>query len=136
MKPGKGNSFMFVHNIQTGTGCHPVSPSMYRGSFPEIKRQGREVSHTRPMPRVRLNAAYGGGQLCCFCDSTRDLTPVVSWVVTSLRNPLPSFYALKMEAADSSRRWYLFIKLHGVSSRKAEILALMSSNLASRNIAH
>jgi len=43
---------------------------------------------------------------------------------------------LKMEAADCSKRWYLFIKLHGVTSRKALILALIFSNLALQNVTH
>jgi hypothetical protein len=48
-------------------------PGEYRGSLPGVKRPGREVNHAPPMPRIRLDAAYGGTSLFFFfCYSTRD----------------------------------------------------------------
>jgi hypothetical protein len=41
--------FSLRHRVQTGSGAHPASyPVGTRGSYPEIKRLGREADHSVP----------------------------------------------------------------------------------------
>jgi hypothetical protein len=43
-----GNFFLH-HRVQHGSGAHPASyPMGTRGSFPGVKRQGREADHSPP----------------------------------------------------------------------------------------
>jgi hypothetical protein len=44
-----GYNFSLLHIVQTGSGVHPTSYKMDTGgSFPEVKRQGREADHSPP----------------------------------------------------------------------------------------
>jgi hypothetical protein len=44
-----GQEFSLLHVVQTGSGAHPASYSMGTGgSFPGVKRQGREADHSPP----------------------------------------------------------------------------------------
>jgi hypothetical protein len=46
--PGRVN-FSLLHIVQTGSGVHPTSYKMgTEGSFPGVKRQGREADHSPP----------------------------------------------------------------------------------------
>jgi hypothetical protein len=48
-RPGrvKKNSLLYI--VQTGSGVHPTSyPMDTGGSYPEVKRQGREADHSPP----------------------------------------------------------------------------------------
>jgi len=38
----------FSASVQTGRGAHPASYTMGTGSFPGVKRPGRDVDHTPP----------------------------------------------------------------------------------------
>jgi hypothetical protein len=41
--------FSLLHVVQTGSGVHPTSyPMGTGGSFPGVKRQGREADHSSP----------------------------------------------------------------------------------------
>jgi hypothetical protein len=43
----KGLGIFFHHRVQTGSGTHPASyPMGTRGSFPGVKRPGREADHS------------------------------------------------------------------------------------------
>jgi hypothetical protein len=43
------HKFLFLHVVQTGSGVHPTSYKMGTGgSFPGVKRQGREAEHSPP----------------------------------------------------------------------------------------
>jgi hypothetical protein len=61
---GVGN-FSLHHRVQNGSGAHPASCRMgTRGSFPGVKRPGREADHSPPSsagytstPPVRLHGA-------------------------------------------------------------------------------
>jgi hypothetical protein len=45
--PGNVNTFSLFHIVQTGSGVHPTSyPMCTEGSFPGLKRQGRETDHS------------------------------------------------------------------------------------------
>jgi hypothetical protein len=45
----KGEEFSLLHVVQTGCGVHPISyPMGTEGSFPGVKRPGREVNHSPP----------------------------------------------------------------------------------------
>jgi hypothetical protein len=45
---GAGN-FSLHYRVQTGSGAHPASyPMDTRGSFPGVKRLGREADHSTP----------------------------------------------------------------------------------------
>jgi len=47
----KGNTELYEihHRVQTGSGAHPSSYRMgTRGSFPVVKRPGREADHSLP----------------------------------------------------------------------------------------
>jgi hypothetical protein len=45
---GAGNFFLH-HRVQNGSGVHPASyPVGTRGSFPGVKRPGREADHSPP----------------------------------------------------------------------------------------
>jgi hypothetical protein len=45
----EGKRFSLLHIVQTGSGVHPTSYKMGTGgSFPGIKRQGRETDHSPP----------------------------------------------------------------------------------------
>jgi hypothetical protein len=47
--PGRVNKFSLLHIVQTGPGVHPTSYKMgTRGSFPGVKRQGREADQSSP----------------------------------------------------------------------------------------
>jgi hypothetical protein len=44
-----GKKFSFLHIVQTGSGVHPTSYKIGTGgSFPGVKRQGREADHSLP----------------------------------------------------------------------------------------
>jgi hypothetical protein len=46
---GPGRVKNFLHCVQTGSGAHPASyPMGTGGSFPGVKRQGREADHSPP----------------------------------------------------------------------------------------
>jgi hypothetical protein len=47
--PGRVKQFPLLHIVQTGSGVHPTSYKMdTEGSFPGVKRQGREADHSPP----------------------------------------------------------------------------------------
>jgi hypothetical protein len=47
--PGRVKIFSLLYIVQTGSGVHPTSYKMGTGgSFPEVKRQGREADHSPP----------------------------------------------------------------------------------------
>jgi hypothetical protein len=47
--PAGAGNFSLHHGVQNGSGAHPASSPMgTRGSFPEIKRPGREADHPPP----------------------------------------------------------------------------------------
>jgi hypothetical protein len=47
--PAGAGNFSLHHRVQNGSGAHPVSYSMgTRGSFPGVKRPGREADHSPP----------------------------------------------------------------------------------------
>jgi hypothetical protein len=53
---GAGN-FSLHHRIQNGSGSHPASyPIGTRGSFPGVKRLGREANHSPPSSAEVKNA--------------------------------------------------------------------------------
>ena len=113
----KGQQISFSPEHSDRLWVPPSLPSEYRCSVPGVKRPGREVNHAPPMPRIRLNAACGGRHLFFFITARGIWRTVVPWADTLSWNPMPSSYFLKMEAADCSKRWYLFNRLHGVTSR-------------------
>jgi len=41
----------FSAPVQTGPGVHPTSSTMGTGSFPEVKRPGRDIDHPTHLPR-------------------------------------------------------------------------------------
>jgi hypothetical protein len=47
--PAGAGNFSLHHRLQNGSGAHPVSYTMgTRGSFPGVKRPGREADHSPP----------------------------------------------------------------------------------------
>jgi hypothetical protein len=47
--PTGGGNLHLHHHVQTGSGAHPASyPTDTRGSFPGVKRPGREADHSPP----------------------------------------------------------------------------------------
>jgi hypothetical protein len=46
-KKNPGGARFFAH-VQTDPGAHPASCTMGIGSFPEVKRPGRDADHTPP----------------------------------------------------------------------------------------
>jgi hypothetical protein len=45
----EAGNFSLHYSVQNGSGAHPASYSMgTRGSFPEVKRPGREADHSAP----------------------------------------------------------------------------------------
>jgi hypothetical protein len=47
--PAGAGNFSLHHRVQNGSGAHPASYSMgTRGSFPVVKRPGREADHSPP----------------------------------------------------------------------------------------
>jgi hypothetical protein len=47
--PAGAGNFSLSHRVQNGSGTHPVSyPMRTRGSFPGVKRPGREADHSPP----------------------------------------------------------------------------------------
>jgi hypothetical protein len=47
--PGRVKKFSLLHIVQTGSGVHPTSYKMGTGgSYPGLKRQGRETDHSSP----------------------------------------------------------------------------------------
>jgi hypothetical protein len=47
--PAEAGNFPLHHRVQTGSGAHPVSyPMGTVGSFPGVKRAGREADHSPP----------------------------------------------------------------------------------------
>jgi hypothetical protein len=47
--PAEAGDYSLLHSIQTGSGAHSGSYRMGReGSFPGVKRPGREVDHSSP----------------------------------------------------------------------------------------
>jgi hypothetical protein len=47
--PGRVKKFLLRHIVQTGSGVHRTSYKMGTGgSFPGVKRQGREADHSPP----------------------------------------------------------------------------------------
>jgi hypothetical protein len=47
--PGRVKKFSLPHIVQTGSGVHPTSYKMgTAGSFPGVKRRGRETDHSPP----------------------------------------------------------------------------------------
>jgi hypothetical protein len=45
--PVVGSRITLLHVVQTGSGVHPASyPMSTRGSFPRVKRAGREAGHS------------------------------------------------------------------------------------------
>jgi hypothetical protein len=47
--PAGAWNFSLYHRVQNGSGAHPAShPMVTRGSFPGVKRQGREADHSPP----------------------------------------------------------------------------------------
>jgi hypothetical protein len=45
----QGQKFSLLHIVQTGSGVHPTSYKMGTGgSFPGVKRPGREADHSPP----------------------------------------------------------------------------------------
>ena len=40
--------YTYILYIQTGLGAHPISHTMGTGSFPGVKRPGRDVDHPPP----------------------------------------------------------------------------------------
>jgi hypothetical protein len=47
--PARGWNFSLHHRFQTGSGDHPASyPMGTRGSFPGVRRPGREADHSSP----------------------------------------------------------------------------------------
>jgi hypothetical protein len=45
----QGKKFSLLHIVQTASGVHPTSYKMGTGgSFPRVKRQGREADHSPP----------------------------------------------------------------------------------------
>jgi hypothetical protein len=47
--PGRARRFYQLHNVKIGPGAHPASYLMGTGgSFPEVKRSGREADHPPP----------------------------------------------------------------------------------------
>jgi hypothetical protein len=47
--PAGAGNFSCNHRVQNGSGAHPTSyPMDIRGSFPGVKRPGREVDHSPP----------------------------------------------------------------------------------------
>jgi hypothetical protein len=53
---GVGN-FSLHHRVQNGSGTHPASyPMGTRGSFPGVKRPGREADHSPPCSAEVKNA--------------------------------------------------------------------------------
>jgi hypothetical protein len=48
-----GQKFSLLHIVQTGSGVHPNSYKMgIGGSFPVVKRQGREADHSPTIDEV------------------------------------------------------------------------------------
>jgi len=49
----------FFANLQTGPGAHPDSCTMGTGSFPGVKRPGRDAEHPPFLaPRLRKDKSY------------------------------------------------------------------------------
>jgi hypothetical protein len=47
--PAEAGNFSLHHRVQNGSGAHPASyPMGARGSFPGVKRPGREADHSPP----------------------------------------------------------------------------------------
>jgi hypothetical protein len=47
--PSGAGNFSIHHRVQNGSGAHPASyPMGIRGSFPGVKRPGREADHSPP----------------------------------------------------------------------------------------
>jgi hypothetical protein len=55
--PGRARIFLFRHRVQPGSGAHPASyPAATEGSFPGVKRLGREANHSPPSSTEIKNA--------------------------------------------------------------------------------
>jgi hypothetical protein len=56
--PGGTSDFSVFHNVQTGSGAHPISfPKGIGDSFPGVKWPGREADHSPQVPRSRKGGA-------------------------------------------------------------------------------
>jgi hypothetical protein len=54
----EGTKCLLLHIVQTGSGVHPISYKMGTGgSFPGVKRQGREADHSPPT-NVEVNKMW------------------------------------------------------------------------------
>jgi hypothetical protein len=54
-----GQEFSFLHVVQTGSGIHPTSyPMGTGGSFPGVKRPGREADHSPTNAQVKKMWIY------------------------------------------------------------------------------
>jgi hypothetical protein len=54
-----GGDFSLHHRVQNGSGAHPASyPMGTRGSFPGVKRPGREADHSPPSAEVKNAWSY------------------------------------------------------------------------------
>jgi hypothetical protein len=57
--PGGAGNFSLHHRVQNDSGAHSASyPMGTRGSFPEVKRPGREADHSHLMPRSKNEWSY------------------------------------------------------------------------------
>jgi hypothetical protein len=68
LSPGRVKKFSLLHIVQTGSRFHPTSYKMDTGgSFPGVKRQGREVDHSPPTSaEVKKMWNYTSTPLCVF----------------------------------------------------------------------
>ena len=84
----------FFVPLQTGRGAHPASSTMGTGSFPGVKRPGRDVDHSPPCSKgkaVPLQAWSGpdGSRKLRFPDYTTTAQNGGKDVSSTHRPPLP-----------------------------------------------
>jgi hypothetical protein len=66
--PGRVKKCLLLHIVQTSCGVHPTSYKMGTGgSFPGVKRQGREADHSHPTSvEVKKMWIYRSTPPCVF----------------------------------------------------------------------
>jgi hypothetical protein len=93
--PGGTGNFSLHHRVQNGSGAHPASyPMDNRGSFPGVKRPGREADHSPPSSAEVKNAwSYNSAPQYAF----------MAWCLVKHRDNF-TFYLKREELARGWRR--------------------------------
>jgi hypothetical protein len=115
--PAGAGNFSPYHRVQTGSGPHPASyPMGTRGSFPGVKRPGREADHSPPSSAEVKNVwSYISTSQCAF----------MAWCSVKHRDTLPYFTSPNLTLYICVSR-LLYVQIHGpqIESRVGSVQSL------------